>query len=109
MKLKSPTYLLIYESARKHTRQSFSTDSGTIFSQRTDSARVRSGIFVVAGLSAQELNTLGNFILLIGQVMVTNAAQINFINSSTYGNISQTDIEAVTQLVLDEIRRKGNL
>ena len=61
------------------------------------------------GLSAQELNTLGNFILLIGQVMVTNAAQINFINSSIYGNISQTDIEAITQLVLDEIRRKGNL
>lgn len=60
------------------------------------------------GLSAQELNTLGNFILLIGQVMVTNAAQINFINSS-YGNIPQTDIETITQMVLEEIRRKGNL
>ncbi len=60
------------------------------------------------GLSAQELNTLGNFILLIGQVMVTNAAQINFINSA-YGNIPQTDIETITQMVLEEIRRKGNL
>ena len=57
---------------------------------------------------SQELNTLGNFILLIGQVMVTNAAQINFINSA-YGNIPQTDIETITQMVLEEIRRKGNL
>lgn len=61
------------------------------------------------GLSAQELNSLGNFVILIGQVMLTYGNQLNFLTDANYGSLSESDIEAITQLVLDEIRRKGNL
>lgn len=65
------------------------------------------GFAVLGGLDGDQQNALGNFLMLIAQIMETNAAQLQLLEDQQ--NARQTARqEAQLQDQLDEIRRRLN-
>lgn len=65
------------------------------------------GFAILGGLDGDQQNALGNFLMLIAQIMETNAAQLQLLEDQQ--NARQTARqEAQLQDQLDEIRRRLN-